>query len=121
MKSMMEHLSSFFKDRDLLAMFDQEGKYILVHGNRGKYLMEAKSCIKNILESMVCLFIRDTKINGTVLQKYLKKASLYPVHFCKMNNHTSLLITKDNILKQLATKSPQFMRLIGLERGEEET
>ena len=82
--------------------------------------MEAKSTIKNILESMVCLMIKDTKVKDGTLVKYLKKASLYPVHFSRINNHTTLLITKDNILKQLASKSPQFMKLIGLERSEEE-
>lgn len=95
-------------------MLDFEKRFVLVHGSRSKYLMEAKSSIKNILESMVCLMIRETKINGPVLVKYLKKASLYPVHYSRLNNHTSLLITKDNILKQLASKSAQFMKLVGL-------
>jgi len=81
--------------------------------------MEAKSTIKNILESMICLMIKDTKVKDGTLVKYLKKASLYPVHFTRINAHTTLLITKDNILKQLASKSPQFMKLIGLERTEE--
>jgi len=91
----------------------------MVHGNKGKYLMEAKSTIKNILESMICLMIKDTKVKDGTLVKYLKKASLYPVHFTRINAYTTLLITKDNILKQLASKSPQFMKLIGLERTEE--
>ena len=92
----------------------------MLHGNKGKYLMEAKSTIKNILESMICLMIKDTKVKDGTLVKYLKKASLYPVHFTRINAYTTLLITKDNILKQLASKSPQFMKLVGLERTEEQ-
>ena len=81
MISMLEHQASFFKDRELVAMFDNQKKYLLIHGNRSKYLMEAKATIKNILESMVCLMLKDTKVHVGTLMKYLKKASLYPVHF----------------------------------------
>ena len=76
--------------------------------------MEAKVLVKNIIESMVCLFIKDTNINGKLLVKYLKKATVYPVYFSKFNNSMSIIISKDNILKQLISKSASFMKYIGL-------
>lgn len=51
--------------------------------------------------------------------KYLKKASLYPIYLGSHNNHTSVIISKDNILKQLLMKSPNFMKYLGLEEPNE--
>ena len=83
--------------------------------------MEAKSLIRNILESMVCLFIKDTQVEYKILAKYLKKATLFPVHFTKFSQHIAIIISKDNILKQLINKSASFIKYIGLNQEVDET
>ena len=76
--------------------------------------MEAKATIKNVLESMVCLFVKDTRIEHRALTKYLKKAALYPVYNGQISANMNIIISKDNILKQLINKSPSFLKYIGL-------
>ena len=113
----IQHLKSFFEERQLIVTFDTSRTNVLVHGNRPKYLMEGKANIKNALESMVCLFVKDTHIDGKTMLKYLKKATLYPVHFSKFNSSTAVVVTKDNILRQLISKSANFMKYLGLEES----
>ena len=88
--------------------------FVLLHGIKGRNLIHAKNLIKNVLESMVCLFIKDTVIAYKKLGSYLKKATLYPVHFSPFADNVSIVISKDNILKQLVGKSASFMKYIGL-------
>ena len=88
--------------------------FVLLHGKKSRNLVHAKVLIKNVLESMVCLFIKDTKIDHKKLGSYLKKATLYPVHFAPFANNVTIIISKDNILKQLISKSASFMKYIGL-------
>ena len=76
--------------------------------------MDAKTTIKNVMESMVCLFVKDTRVDHRPLSKYLKKAALYPVYNAAMNINMSIIITKDNIMKQLISKSPSFLKYLGL-------
>lgn len=78
--------------------------------------MEAQAVVKNILESMLCLFVKDTQVDYKILPKYLKKATLFPVHFTKFNQHIAIIISKDNILKQLINKSASFIKYIGLDQ-----
>lgn len=77
--------------------------------------MECKNTMKNVFESMVCLFIKNTEIDHKLMKKYLKKASLYPVYCSSYSQNMSVIISKDNILKQLISKSPNFMKYLGLE------
>lgn len=108
------HYETFFKEREVIAMFDTSRQFVLLHGNRAKYIMEAKNTIKNVLESMVCIYLKDTRIDHKHMNKYLKKATLYPVYCAPYNESTTAVISKDNILKQLLNKSPIFMRHLGL-------
>ena len=118
---MLQHNETFFQDRELVATFNERKNYVLIHGKRGKYLMEAKTLIKNIVESLVCLFVKDTHVEYKTMGKYLKKATLYPVHFAKFSNNIAIVISKDNILKQLINKSASFMKYIGLEMELDQT
>jgi hypothetical protein len=117
---MIQHQDAFLKERQVVAALDSTKAYILLHGTRARNLMEAKAAMKNVIESMVCLFIKDTPIDFKIMLKYLKKATLYPVYFAKFNNSTAIVISKDNILKQLISKSTSFMRYLGLEQSAEE-
>jgi hypothetical protein len=76
--------------------------------------MDVKAKIQNALESMICIFIQDTVVDYKMTAKYLKKATLYPVHFSKFNNDIAILISKDNIFHQLINKSVSFNKYIGL-------
>ena len=105
----------------MIITLDNKRRYILLHGKKTRHLMEAKAVIKNILESMVCIFVKDTTVEYKILAKYLKKATLFPVHFMKFNQNIAIIISKDNILKQLINKSASFMKYIGLDQGVDET
>jgi hypothetical protein len=76
--------------------------------------MECKTTIKNALESLVCLYVKETKIDHKVMQKYLKKSTVYPAYYGIYSQSTSVLITKDNIFRQLIQKSSNFMKYLGL-------
>ena len=69
----------------------------------------------------MCLFVKDTQVEYKTMGKYLKKATLYPVHFAKFTNSIAIVISKDNILKQLINKSASFMKYIGLEMELDQT
>lgn len=58
----LEHYYSFFKERQLVVCIGTLNTHLIIHGYRAKFLMEAKATLRNVLESMVCLFIRDTHI-----------------------------------------------------------
>ena len=79
--------------------------------------MEAKAAVKNALESMVAFFVKDTKVDSKVISKYLKKATLYPAYFGRYSNSIVVVISKDNILKQLISKSANFLKYLGLEQS----
>lgn len=55
--------------------------FIYLIGERQRYLMESKLTMKNVIESMVCLIIKNTLINDKILVRFLEKASTYPIHF----------------------------------------
>jgi len=76
--------------------------------------MESKCTIKNVLESMVCLVIKNTQINDETLLKFLEKASTYPIHFGRIGEKDCIIISKDNILKQLIYKSAGFFKHTGI-------
>ena len=63
---------------------------------------------------MVCLFIKDSPIDHKILKKYLAKASIFPVYFAKYNNSNTVIISKDNVLRQLIQKSPNFLKYLGI-------
>ena len=47
---MLQHNETFFKDRSIIATLDNNKKcHILIHGKRGRYLMESKALVRNIL------------------------------------------------------------------------
>lgn len=71
--------------------------------------------MKNVVESLVCLIIKNTVISDKTLVKFLEKASTYPIHFGRLNEKEFLIISKDNILKQLIVKSAGFFKHIGID------
>jgi hypothetical protein len=70
--------------------------------------------IKNVIESMVCLYVKDAAIEHNKVLKFLKIGVSYPVYFSPYNASNSILISKDNVIKQLVTKSANFLRYLGL-------
>jgi hypothetical protein len=77
--------------------------------------MESKNTMKNVVESMVGLIIKNTTINDKILVKFLEKASAYPIHFGRLGQKDCIIISKDNILKQLINKSAGFFKHLGLD------
>lgn len=67
---------------------------------------------------MVCVFVKDSKIDYKVMKKYLEKATIYPAYFSSYNSSTAVLISKDNIIRQLVLKSNNFMKYLGLDSPE---
>jgi hypothetical protein len=53
------------------------------------------------------------------LIKFLEKASTYPIHFGRLFEKECVIISKDNILKQLITKSAGFFKHIGIDLPDE--
>lgn len=115
MKLIIAYYEKFFKERNVDVRLNKTGSFIMLHGSRTKYLMQSKFTIKNVIESMVCLFIKDTPINHKQMKKYLSKAVIFPTYFEKYNNSTSIIISKDNVLRQLIQKSPNFLKYLGIE------
>lgn len=76
--------------------------------------MESKFTLKNAIESMVCLFIKDVPIDRKHVKKYLAKAAIFPVYLEKYNQSTTIVISKDNVLRQLIQKSPNFLKYLGI-------
>jgi len=48
------------------------------------------------------------------LIKFLEKASTYPIHFGRIGEKDCIIISKDNILKQLIYKSTGFFKHTGI-------
>ena len=69
---------------------------------------------------MVCLVVKHHYVEVLRLSKYLEKVSNYPIHLSNCNDKRFLLMTKDNILKQLFRKSKKVFKEFGLPDGEEE-
>ena len=61
--------------------------------------------MKNVVESMVCLIIKDYPVKVESLSKYLSKVSKYPIHLANYHGNSYTLMSKDNILKQLLKNS----------------
>ena len=66
----IENNTTFFKDRKLIVTLDNaqpHPKYVMIHGNHSKYMMEAKILIKNTIESLICFFVKDVQVNVKTL------------------------------------------------------
>ena len=63
---------------------------------------------------MVCLFVKDTPLDRKYVKKYLSKAALFPVYLEQYSNSTTVIISKDNVLRQLVQKSPNFLKYLGI-------
>ena len=55
----IEHYDEFFKDRGVHVEINNPGTCVYIIGARPKYLMECKITLKNVVESMVCLVIKN--------------------------------------------------------------
>jgi len=78
-------------------------------------MMESKKTMKNAVESMVCVIIKDSDLDSQKLSGYLKKVANYPVHLGRYDNKSYVLITKDNILKQILKNSKKLFDMINLD------
>ena len=81
--------------------------HVLIKGPEGYKKMEAKNTLRNIINSVAVMEIRSTASADQYkrLEAYLKKIIEYPIIFRKTGEGVYILITKDNITKQLLTKS----------------
>lgn len=77
--------------------------------------MQAKAVIKNVLESLVCLIVQSTAVDLRTLEKFLDKAANFPTLVAKFHQKGFMVITKDNIIKQLALKSNNFFKYLGIQ------
>lgn len=64
---------------------------------------------------MVCLTVKNTVINEKQLIKFLEKASTFPIHYGRLGEKRSVIISKDNILRQLISKSQGFFKYLGID------
>ena len=60
------------------------------------------------------MIVESTSVDLRVLSKFLEKAANFPIHLAKFNEKGYMLITKDNIIKQLALKSNNFFKYLGI-------
>ncbi len=70
---------------------------------------------------MVCLIIKSQDINENKLIKFLNAASTYPIHYGRLSEKRFIIVSKDNILKQLITKSAKFFEYLGIEEGKDKS
>lgn len=82
---------------------------IMMIGKSGYKKMEVKNTVANMYHSMLIMEISclSSEAQFKKLQSYLKKITDHPVVFIRTSENIHLLITKDNIIKQLLTK-PKF-------------
>lgn len=114
LEKMFEYNREMLKDKGVLSEINKTGNFVYLIGEKQSSLMQAKAVVKNVLESLVCLIVESTSVDLRVLSKFLEKAANFPIHLAKFNEKGYMLITKDNIIKQLALKSNNFFKYLGI-------
>lgn len=111
MKRMIEEKNEEFKDREVKVELGVNPNSILFIGQKQSDCMFAKNTMRNILESMVIVVIRNEiyeSLEGQKkikkMEKYVAKVSKYPIQIGLIGKAHLSIISKDNILKKLFSK-----------------
>ncbi len=70
-------------------------------------MMEAKTTMKNLIEGVTVISFKDIDLELKAeikLKDYLSKISKYPITYGKISETVLVIISKDNILKELLKK-----------------